>query len=193
MHLNLLDSWQTQNPEGIGNGWEAYTQFPCAFSNILEAWQAGLQLERRHFQSLYAQASFSENGLEKHLLGNHYLANLKALLFAGIVFDNETWFHLAVKGLTLEHTGTILEDGAHFELSPMYHCLIFGGYFGYVQSLPSLPDNTNSLFPLLKNCIPKMLRFMNLMTHNDQGLSFSMIQLMALPQKNNKLKCMLLN
>ena len=57
LHLNLLDSWQTQNPEGIGNGWEAYP-ISLRISNIIKAWQAGLQLERRHFESLYAQASF---------------------------------------------------------------------------------------------------------------------------------------
>ena len=172
LHLNLLDSWQTQNPEGIGNGWEAYP-ISLRISNIIKAWQAGLQLERRHFESLYAQASFLENGLEKHLLGNHYLANLKALLFAGIVFDNEIWLHLAVKGLTLEIPEQILEDGAHFELSPMYHCLILVDILDMYNLCQAYPDNTQtSLFPLLKNCIPKMLRFMNLMTHNDQGLSF---------------------
>ena len=30
--------------------------------------------------SIFSQASYLSNNLEKHLLGNHYFANLKALL-----------------------------------------------------------------------------------------------------------------
>ena len=55
----------------------------------------------------------------------------------------------------------------------MYHCLILVDILDMYNLCQAYPDNTQtSLFPLLKNCIPKMLRFMNLMTHNDQGLSF---------------------
>ncbi len=171
-HLKLLDAWQTQNPEGKGYGWEPYPN-SLRISNVIKAWQAGLQLASRHFESLYAQASFLENGLEKHLLGNHYFVNLKALLFAGIIFENKTWLNLAVNELTSEIPEQILDDGAHFELSPMYHCLILVDMLDMYNLCQAYPDNARArLSNLLENYIPKMILFMNLMTHNDQGVSF---------------------
>ena len=83
-HLELLNLWITQNSEGSGNGWEPYPT-SLRISNVLKAWQGGLPLAEEHFISLYAQASFLSNDLEKHLLGNHYFVNLKALLFAGVI------------------------------------------------------------------------------------------------------------
>ncbi len=96
-HVKLLDRWIDENPVGFGNGWEP---FPISLRvpNILKAWQGGLPLQEKHFKSLHAQASFFSNVLENHLLGNHYLVNLKALLFCSVIFDNTRWLKLAVKG-----------------------------------------------------------------------------------------------
>ena len=95
-HIALLNKWAAENPVGLGNGWEPYP-ISLRVPNILKAWQAGLPLQEKHFKSLYAQASFLSNDLEMHLLGNHYFVNLKALLFAGVIFNNTRWLKLASK------------------------------------------------------------------------------------------------
>ncbi|PWK50881.1 heparinase II/III family protein [Pleionea mediterranea] len=171
-HLELLDKWQSQNAEGHGNGWEPYP-ISLRISNILKAFQAGLPLEQSHFESLYAQASYLSNDLEKHLLGNHYFVNLKALLFAGVVFSNLRWFNIAVNGLFKEIPEQTLNDGANFELSPMYHSLILVDMLdiynlasAYTEQVPT------ALIDMLKAKIKKMLLFMNLMAHTDSGVSF---------------------
>jgi len=76
-------------------------------------------------QYLYADLSFLTTRLEYHLLGNHLLENAFALMMGGAFFGNDTWLKIALKTLEVELTEQVLSDGAHFELSPMYHQIIF--------------------------------------------------------------------
>lgn len=171
-HLDLLDKWISQNPVGQGNGWEPYP-ISLRIPNVLKAWHAGLPLTSKHFESLHAQASYLSNDLEKHLLGNHYFVNLKALLFAGVVFENDRWLKVAIKGLLKEIPEQTLEDGANFELTPMYHALILVDMLDMYNLCQAYPNSVlEDLVDLLAHYLPKMLSFMELMSHNDGGVSF---------------------
>lgn len=75
--------------------------------------------------NVYAELDFLSNRLEYHLLGNHLLENAFALMMGGCYFKNESWVKKASALLEVELKEQILEDGAHFELSPMYHQIIF--------------------------------------------------------------------
>lgn len=171
-HLDLLDKWISQNPVGQGNGWEPYP-ISLRIPNVLKAWQAGLPLTPKHLESLHAQASFLSNDLEKHLLGNHYFVNLKALLFAGVLFKNNRWLSIAIKGLLQEIPEQTLDDGANFELTPMYHALILVDMLDMYNLCQAYQEKVpKELVNLLVTYIPKMLSFMELMSHNDGGVSF---------------------
>jgi uncharacterized heparinase superfamily protein len=171
-HLQLLNSWADQNPVGYGNGWEPYPT-SLRIVNILKAWLGGLELDEKMFSSVFAQASFLSNDLEKHLLGNHYFVNLKALLFAGVIFENTYWSIIAEKGLLTEISEQILEDGANFELSPMYHSLILVDMLDIFNLSRAYPTQVSGkLVSQLENYLPKMLAFMESMTHPDGGVSF---------------------
>ena len=74
--------------------------------------------------SLYAQYYILMNNLEYHLLGNHLLENGFSLLFGAYYFQDENLYEKAKEILTKELDEQILDDGAHFELSPMYHQLM---------------------------------------------------------------------
>ncbi|MFY4783138.1 heparinase II/III domain-containing protein [Aliarcobacter butzleri] len=74
--------------------------------------------------SLYAQYYILFDNLEYHLLGNHLLENGFSLLFASFYFQDETLYKKAKRILIKELDEQILDDGAHFELSPMYHQLM---------------------------------------------------------------------
>jgi uncharacterized heparinase superfamily protein len=68
--------------------------------------------------------------IEYHLGGNHLLANATALVFAGAFFEGPEADRWRARGLELldeQIREQILTDGAHFELSPMYHSLILEG------------------------------------------------------------------
>lgn len=77
--------------------------------------------EERIDDSLYAQYAILLDNLEYHLLGNHLLENGFSLLFGAYYFQDERLYAKAKEILTEELKEQILEDGAHFELSPMYH------------------------------------------------------------------------
>jgi uncharacterized heparinase superfamily protein len=171
-HLKLLNNWITNNPVGYGNGWEPYPT-SLRIVNILKAWFGGLDLDKKIFSSIFEQASYLSSNLEKHLLGNHYFVNLKALLFAGVVFNNFRWLSIAEKGLISEIPEQILDDGANFELSPMYHSLMLVDMLDMFNLYRTYPTKiSNNLASLLEKYIPKMLTFMEAMAHPDGGVSF---------------------
>ena len=172
LHLHMINSWINNNPIGYGNGWEPYT-ISLRIVNILKAWLGGLELDEKQFKSIFDQASFLSNDLEKHLLANHYFANLKALLFTGIVFNKVSWIDHAEQCLSIQITEQILEDGAHCELSPMYHSLILVDMLDMVNLIRAYPNKVSDNFSILLNKnIPKMISFMEAMAHPDGGVSF---------------------
>lgn len=74
--------------------------------------------------SLYAQYYILMDNLEYHLLGNHLLENGFSLLFGAYYFQDKVLYNKAKEILTKELEEQILDDGAHFELSPMYHMIM---------------------------------------------------------------------
>ncbi|TAI47535.1 alginate lyase family protein [Flagellimonas allohymeniacidonis] len=70
-----------------------------------------------HYQILF-------HNLEYHLLGNHLLENGFSLFFGAYFFKDEVLYKKAIKILKEELNEQILKDGAHFELSPMYHQIV---------------------------------------------------------------------
>lgn len=71
--------------------------------------------------SLYAQYKILQDNLEYHLLGNHLLEDAFSMLRAGLYFRDESFYNQAERLLCDELNEQILPDGAHYELSPMYH------------------------------------------------------------------------
>jgi uncharacterized heparinase superfamily protein len=78
-------------------------------------------------KSLALHAIWLVYRLEYHLLGNHYLENTAALSLLGSCFNNKNttyWFQIGTNILRRELAEQILNDGMHFERSPMYHLRI---------------------------------------------------------------------
>ncbi|MDB0069460.1 heparinase II/III family protein [Flavobacteriaceae bacterium] len=71
----------------------------------------------KHYRILFAN-------LEYHLLGNHLLENAFSLLFGAYYFQDKKLYRKAKNLLISELNEQVLKDGAHFELSPMYHQII---------------------------------------------------------------------
>lgn len=125
-HALLIRRWIAENPPVGGNGWEPY---PIALRSVLWIkWAlAGGNLDTAMRDSLALQLRHLENNLEFHLLGNHLWADAKALLCAGLYFEGaeaDRWYRRGLGLLETERKEQILADGGHFELSPVYHCLI---------------------------------------------------------------------
>lgn len=74
---------------------------------------------------IHAELDFLSKRPEYHILGNHLLENAFALVMGGAFFSNNIWFKQGKNILNEQLNEQILSDGAHFELSPMYHQIIF--------------------------------------------------------------------
>lgn len=74
---------------------------------------------------LYNDFIVLSKNLEYHLLGNHLLENAFSLLFGAYYFQDELLYIKSKELLKKELNEQILNDGAHFELSPMYHQILF--------------------------------------------------------------------
>lgn len=74
---------------------------------------------------LYNDFVFLTKNLEYHLLGNHLLENAFSLLFGSYYFQDIYLYRTSKKLIEKELAEQLLDDGAHFELSPMYHKLLF--------------------------------------------------------------------
>jgi hypothetical protein len=74
--------------------------------------------------TLYFHYCILFKNLEYHLLGNHLLENAFSLLFGAYYFQDEELYNKSKNLLISELNEQVLKDGAHFELSPMYHQII---------------------------------------------------------------------
>lgn len=73
---------------------------------------------------IHAELDFLSKRPEYHILGNHLFENGFALFMGGAFFQNIKWIDKGKTIIESELTEQILSDGAHFELSPMYHQII---------------------------------------------------------------------
>jgi hypothetical protein len=74
--------------------------------------------------SILEQYYLLYHNVEYHLMGNHLLENGCSLLWGSYYFKNERFYTRAKKILISELNEQVLSDGAHFELSPMYHSIL---------------------------------------------------------------------
>lgn len=117
--------------------------------------------------SLYAQYYILMDNIEYHILGNHLLENAFSLLFGAYYYQDEKLYSKAKKILINELEEQILGDGAHFELSPMYHQLML---FRMLDSINLVQNNkwkNQELLDLLIRKAEIMLGWLNTVTYEN--------------------------
>jgi len=125
--------------------------------------------DRRTDHALFAQYRLLKNHPEYHLMGNHLLENGLSLLFGGIYFRDQGLFAKAEKILAAELPEQILTDGAHFELSPMYHQVILDRLLDGINLLKNnhVFDNQGPLLALMSEKASLMLGWLERITFSD--------------------------
>lgn len=73
---------------------------------------------------LGAEVTYLSKNLEFHLLANHLLENAFAWWMGALFFNHQEWIKKSSKLLKSQLDEQILADGAHYELTPMYHQII---------------------------------------------------------------------
>ena len=74
--------------------------------------------------SLYSQYKILLGNMEYNLAGNHLLEDLFSLLWCAFYFNDAKLFDRCAKELIEQLKEQTLDDGANYEQSPMYHCVI---------------------------------------------------------------------
>ena len=121
-------------------------------------------------RSLFLQYNLLMNNLEYHLLGNHLLENSFSLLFAGYYFKNEKFYLKAKKLLMQELNEQILDDGAHFELSPMYHQIMLFRVLDCINLIENNNWKEKELLGFMQTKARVMLGWLNMMTFNNKTI-----------------------
>lgn len=101
---------------------------------------------------------------EYHLLGNHLLENGFSLLFGAYYFKDKTLLDAATTILRSELKEQLLQDGAHFELSPMYHQIILNRLLDCINLTKNNPWSEFKDLDLLTSSATNMLAWLETMT-----------------------------
>lgn len=177
---SLITDWIMKNPPGTPDAWEPFPvslrivnwiRFflrPDVRDRVEPAWR----------KSLHNQLSCLERNVERHLLGNHYFRNGKALAFGGLYFegnDAERWLKTGLGILSGELREQILPDGGHFERSPMYHSMILTDILDLANLFAGQERlDVRVVSERLRETAQSMLSFLLGMTHPDgEGALFN--------------------
>lgn len=172
---HLVNKWISDNLPGEGVGWEPYPT-SLRIVNWLKWRLSGVELTENVVSSLAVQSNFLMQRLEFHLLGNHLFANAKALVFSGLLIEDEEapkWFNKGAEIILNELSEQVLKDGGHFELSPMYHSLAIEDILDLINLLRSCGgNNCLELLTELEGQVIPMLNWLAALSHPDNRISF---------------------
>lgn len=177
-HGTLVARWIAENPVGKGTGWEPYPT-SRRIVNWIKMELEGNSLVPEALASLAVQARWLTRHLEWHLLGNHLLANAKALFFAGLFFEGpeaEAWVRIAVDIFRKQIPEQVLADGGHFERSPMYHAIVLEDFLDTINVADAYAtgscDRVRRVLEPLRAVVATMLRWLAAMSHPDGEIAF---------------------
>lgn len=177
-HRALIGRWIAENPPPHGNGWEPYP-LSLRIVNWIKWALSPNEMEKLWRDNLCQQVRLLSQQLEYHLLGNHLFANAKALIFAGCFFDGEEANHWLATGLEIlanEIPEQILDDGGHFELSPMYHSIILEDILDLLNIISTygkaLPCAAAAYIEPWSERAAQMFNWLAVMSHPDGRISF---------------------
>lgn len=196
--LIVLRRWILENPgprseRGAMDGRSAWAPYPLSLRIV--NWVKFLLMERQNItgeelclllNSLEEQCEALLCQREYHLLGNHLFENGKALVIAGLVLLSSRADYYLKKGLKIlqeEIPEQILDDGLHFERSPLYHCLILEGMLDLYHFLSVAVEGEtvdkgacfqqkNALKNMVEKHLCKMMEALEVVTHEDGGIGF---------------------
>lgn len=175
IQYELVKRWIVENPPVVGNGWEPYP-ISLRLVNLIKWYQRAGIKDQTLINSIALQAKALSKQLEYHILGNHLFANAKALVFVGCFLDGKEgtdYLRLGLKLLDREIPEQFLEDGGHFELSPMYHCILLWDLLDLINlAIISKEQLLLNRLDAWKVIAGKALVWLDVMTHPDREISF---------------------
>jgi hypothetical protein len=168
----LITRWIVENPAGLGNGWEPY-----ALSLRIVNWAKWLFEGNAPLpgmlDSLALQLRMLERTLEWHLLGNHLLANAKALFIGGTLFggaEGGRWQAEGEKLLLQEWQAQMLSDGGHEERTAMYQAVLLEDVLDCLNAAQTYGLEQSKVISNGRLLFSSMLYWLRAMTHPDGSI-----------------------
>ncbi len=174
-HVRLMTEWVIENKPGDGSGWEPY---PTSLRIVnWVKWKLSKEsMPSEILNSLATQTRWLYRRIEWHILGNHLFSNAKALVFSGLFFkgkEPDLWLSKGLSIIKNELSEQILNDGGHFERSPMYHALFLEDLLDLINLSYAYSNHISSKeVELWKQTAQKMMKFLEEMCHPDGEISF---------------------
>ena len=119
------------------------------------------QFPEEHVKALYAHYLILLKKTEYHLLGNHLLENGFSFLFGAVLFQDKQIEDRARTILSIELKEQFCKDGAHFELSPMYHVILLQRALDAYNVLIHNEHSLSDIQVQLKGVIQGMVNWLN--------------------------------
>jgi uncharacterized heparinase superfamily protein len=171
----LVASWIDNARIGVSDGWEPYP-LSLRIVNWIYAYSSFSHLLERSFvdkwrSSIFQQARFLAHHIEFHLLANHLVKNLKALIVAGLFFSNKDWLEEGERLLWRELDEQVLDDGGHFERSTMYHAQVMADFLECYAVMDAFGRLEGGKRERLAAKLRSMSQFLSAMTHLDGSLA----------------------
>jgi uncharacterized heparinase superfamily protein len=120
--VRLMDDWCNAEPR-LTVGKMAYPISLRTINWIKVMIRFGMA-KPRHIAVIRCELDRLMKNIEFHVLGNHLLENAFALVFCGISLNEPKWINKGLQILEREIPEQFLQDGGHFERSPMYHKIL---------------------------------------------------------------------
>jgi len=122
--MRIIRGWVEENPSSIKNdGWEPYPIALRIVNWILFFVRNDISPDKKITNSFYLQGKWLYKQCEFHLLANHLLKDIVALLFWGYCFSDQRIVKWALKNLDRQLDEQFNSDSLHYEYSPTYHAL----------------------------------------------------------------------
>jgi len=173
-YKSLIKKWISANPPFYGVGWDRYPT-SIRIVNWIKWILLGNELDNIELKSLFIQSRWLFKNPERHLLGNHFFSNLKALIFAGCIFNSpeaKKWFFWSLKNINVQLQEQVLSDGGHFERSPMYHALFLEDILDLINLANTFKTIDKTIVTHWENLACQMLCWLKSMIHTDKEIAF---------------------
>lgn len=181
----LIASWCKHGIKNHSAGMHPYTA-SLRIVNWIKYDLSNSELQPEQRDLLYQQCLYLYDNVEYNIMANHLIANAKALIFAGVYFssrDSQNWLKRGLAILDKELSEQILNDGAHYERSPMYHSIILEDFIDLILILTAVSNSKDHDLGIsanrreqfvnrLRKVATNMCMWLKSVTHPDGQLAF---------------------
>ncbi|HEX4071643.1 MAG TPA: alginate lyase family protein [Planctomycetaceae bacterium] len=130
-----------------------------------EWWSNRGDFDRSFLSSLWRQAEYLAGNIEWDLRGNHLLRDAVGLAFAGRFFDGphaKKWLCAATDLAQSQLVEQVLDDGGHFERTPLYHLKVMEDFFALSRLIED-----EGVRHSLESTVLRMAEFLRWVRHPD--------------------------